>query len=78
MNTVYLSIGSNVQPERNLVAAVMVQTHVTAPRLKHDILQIIERQLGRVHQKKSGCTIDLDIMLFNNEIFERAFVDISR
>jgi 2-amino-4-hydroxy-6-hydroxymethyldihydropteridine diphosphokinase len=104
MNTVYLSIGSNLQPESNLVAAikllaektqvvamssvwettpiglinqpnflnmaVMVQTHVTAPRLKYDILQLIERQLGRVHQKKGGCTIDLDIMLFNNEIFE--------
>lgn len=105
-NTVYLSLGSNLQPEKNMVAATrmlaqysrllaissvwesapvgltaqpnflnaaaMIETELTAVQLKTDVLATIERDLGRVRQadKNAPRPMDLDIMLFNNQIFE--------
>ena len=125
-NTAYLSLGSNIEPEVNLYAAVVmlaqftrlvavssvwetqpvgllnqpdflnaaaiVQTRLTAAQLKQQVLSHIEQKLGRTRQgdKNGPRTIDLDIMLFNNqiltigqrhipdvEVLERAFVAIS-
>lgn len=105
-NTAYLSLGSNIEPVKNLRAAlkllaaktrliavssvwetapvgltdqpnflnaaVVVETPLTAAQLKQDVLTAIEQQLGRVRQadKNAPRPIDLDIVLFNREIFQ--------
>ncbi|MFN8459651.1 MAG: 2-amino-4-hydroxy-6-hydroxymethyldihydropteridine diphosphokinase [Anaerolineae bacterium] len=105
-NVAYLSLGSNIEPEANLPAAVrlltqlttlaaissvwetaplgvtsqanflnaaaVVETDLTASALKEEVLEAIERQLGRVRQadKNAPRPIDLDIMLFNEDILE--------
>ncbi|MDM8518576.1 2-amino-4-hydroxy-6-hydroxymethyldihydropteridine diphosphokinase [Anaerolineales bacterium HSG6] len=125
-NRAYLSLGSNIAPETNIVAAVeqlarrssllavssvwetvpigvttsqpnflnavvLIQTPLSAEALKYQLLTDIEQTMGRVrHQDKyAPRTIDIDIMLFNQqiltigvrkipntEIMERAFVAI--
>ncbi len=106
MNRAYLSLGSNINPEQNLRAAIeLLATHTrllavssvweTAPvgitdqpnflnaaaliatdlrpsALKWQVLRVIEAQL---HRDRSGHrfgprTIDIDLVLFNNAIFE--------
>lgn len=105
-NTVYLSLGSNIEPVNNLKAALemlaaktrliavssvwetepvglagqpnflnaaaIVETDLTAEQLKQQVLTPIEQSLGRVRQadKNAPRPIDLDIMLFNRQIFE--------
>jgi 2-amino-4-hydroxy-6-hydroxymethyldihydropteridine diphosphokinase len=105
MNIAYLSLGSNLEPEANLRAAVellaaqttliavssvwetrplgltgqpnflnaaaMAATSLTAEQLKREVLTPIEKCLGRVRQadKNAPRPIDLDIVLFNQEIF---------
>lgn len=105
-NIAYLSLGSNIEPVKNLRtalellaaktrlmavssvwetapvgltdqpnflnAAVIVETPLTAAQLKQDVLASIEQQLGRVRQadKNAPRPIDLDIVLFNREIFQ--------
>ena len=124
-NVAYLSLGSNIEPEANLTAAVamlaeltrlvaissvwetrplgllnqpnflnaaaIVHTKLNAVQLKQQVLSYIEQSLGRLRQgdKNGPRTIDIDIMLFNNqsimvgqrhipdnEVLERAFVAI--
>jgi 2-amino-4-hydroxy-6-hydroxymethyldihydropteridine diphosphokinase len=104
---VYISLGSNIEPQSNLLhaiqllgsrcvirrvssayitppqgfteqadfwnAAVMLTTGLTPLTLKHDVLDFIEATLGRVRDplnKNAPRTIDLDISLWNDEIFE--------
>ncbi len=106
MNRVYLSLGSNIEPEANLRVAVgllarqtkllavssvwetapigiadqpnflnmaaLVATELSAQRLKVTVLDAIE---SRLHRDRSGHrygprTIDIDLMLFNRDIFE--------
>jgi 2-amino-4-hydroxy-6-hydroxymethyldihydropteridine diphosphokinase len=105
LNRAYLSLGSNVEPEFNLVeaarmlaaktklvvassvwettplgstrqpnylnAAAIVDTELTVVQLKHDLIAEIERGLGRVRQldKFAPRPIDIDIMLFNRQLF---------
>lgn len=105
-NIAYLSLGSNIDAETNLRAALellaaqtrllavssvwetrpvelaeqpnflnaaaIVETELTAERLKREVLAAIEQRLGRVRQadKHALRPIDLDLMLFNREIFE--------
>lgn len=105
-NIAYLSLGSNIEPVKNLRAAlellatqtrliavssvwettpvrladqpnflnaaVVVETPLTAAQLKQNILASIEQQLGRVRQtdKNAPRPIDIDIVLFNREIFQ--------
>jgi 2-amino-4-hydroxy-6-hydroxymethyldihydropteridine diphosphokinase len=106
MNQVFISLGSNIDPEKNLPeavrrlaaqcrvrtvspvyetkpvgktdqpnfmnAAVLVETGLTAGELKSQVLQTIERELGRVRteDKNAPRTIDLDISLFDGEMLE--------
>lgn len=106
MNRAYISLGSNIDSERNLReavrrlslrcrllavspvyetapvgrtdqpnflnAAALVETKLTAVELKKDVLQVIEGELGRVRteDKNAPRTIDLDISLFNEEVFD--------
>jgi 2-amino-4-hydroxy-6-hydroxymethyldihydropteridine diphosphokinase len=103
-NTAYLSLGSNIEPETNikaavailaqltrlvavssvwetqpvgllnqpnfLNAAVIVHTPLSAAQLKQQVLSHIEQTLGRTRQanKNGPRTIDIDIMLFNDQI----------
>jgi 2-amino-4-hydroxy-6-hydroxymethyldihydropteridine diphosphokinase len=105
-NIAYLSLGSNIEPVKNLRAALdllatqtrlvavssvwetapvglteqpnflnavaIVETDLTAEQLKQNVLAAIEQQLGRIRQadKNAPRPIDLDIMLFNQEIFQ--------
>jgi len=106
MNRVFVSLGSNIEPERNLPeavrrlavscrllaaspvyetqpvgstgqpnflnAAVLVETEHSAAEFKINILDVIERELGRVRteDKYAARTIDLDISLFNEGVFD--------
>ncbi|MCL4302684.1 MAG: 2-amino-4-hydroxy-6-hydroxymethyldihydropteridine diphosphokinase [Anaerolineae bacterium] len=105
-NIAYLSLGSNINAEANLRAALellatqtrllavssvwetrpvglaeqpnflnaaaIIETELTAEELKREVLAAIEQRLGRVRQadKNAPRPIDLDLMLFNQEIFE--------
>jgi 2-amino-4-hydroxy-6-hydroxymethyldihydropteridine diphosphokinase len=56
-----------------LNTAVMVQTPLSAARLKDEILHSIENQLGRIRtqDKNSPRTIDLDIILFDQQVLDQ-------
>lgn len=106
-STVYISLGSNIDPEANLKRAidligqrctvlavshayrtppqgfidqddffnlaVKITTDLDAVTLKHSVLDWIERELKRVrdpNNKNAPRTIDLDISLWNNDIFD--------
>jgi 2-amino-4-hydroxy-6-hydroxymethyldihydropteridine diphosphokinase len=105
-NLVYLSLGSNIEPEENMRAAVemlatlaklravssvwetpplgltdqpnflnaaaMVETKLAAKQFKRQVIHPIERALGRVRtaDKFGPRSIDIDIILFNRDIFE--------
>ncbi len=105
-NLVYLDLGSNIEPEQNLPAAVellanfgvllgvssvwetkplglpeqpnylnagmLIETDLGAAEFKQIVIRNIEKKLGRVRTKNKNAprTIDIDIILFNNEIFE--------
>ena len=106
LNRVFVAIGSNIEPERNLKeavrllasrctllavspvyetkpvgktdqpdfmnAAALIETELEAKELKTQVLQAIEQSLGRVRSadKNAPRTIDLDITLFNDEVFD--------
>ena len=55
-----------------LNAAALIATELTAGQLKTNVLQVIERELGRVRteDKNAPRTIDLDISLFNDQVFD--------
>ena len=105
-NRVFVALGSNIEPTRNIGeavrllalrckliavspvyqtkpvgktdqpdfmnAAVLIETELGAAELKTQVLQEIERTLGRVRSadKNAPRTIDLDITLFNDEVFD--------
>lgn len=106
-STVYVSLGSNIQPETNLLQAlrllrtkchlaaissayrtppqgftqqaaflnmaVCVKTPLMPVTFKKELLDWIERQLGRQrdpHNKNAPRTIDLDISLWDDAVFE--------
>ncbi|MBZ0282080.1 MAG: 2-amino-4-hydroxy-6-hydroxymethyldihydropteridine diphosphokinase [Anaerolineae bacterium] len=99
-NTVFISLGSNTQPEYNLReavrllreyvtvitvspvyetapvsgegrsylnAAAQLETDLNPVDLKANVLRIIENRLGRMRDSSGDVTIDLDILLFNDE-----------
>jgi 2-amino-4-hydroxy-6-hydroxymethyldihydropteridine diphosphokinase len=106
LNTVYLSLGSNIEPEENMVAAVkllaqlthliavspvwetkpigltnqpnflnaaaVIETELDAAAFMEKVAYRIEQKLGRVRQanKNAPRTIDIDLILFNHQIFE--------
>lgn len=106
MNTVFVLLGSNIDKEKNLPAAVhllaqlsevqavssvyetvpvglspqpnffnaavQISTPLTAAAVKQELLVYIEQQLKRVRcsDKNAPRTIDADIVLFNDEIFD--------
>lgn len=53
-------------------AAVLLETDLTAAQLKSDVLDPIEQQLHRQRttDKNAPRTIDMDIILFNNEVLD--------
>ena len=55
-----------------LNAAALIATELTAGQLKTNVLQVIERELGRVRteDKNAPRTIDLDISLFNDQVLD--------
>lgn len=106
-DTVYISLGSNIEPQANLVKAIQLlqpscrvekvsSAYITPPQgfanqddfwniavqlltelspntLKHNVLDGIERTLKRVrdpNNKNAPRTIDLDISLWNDEVFD--------
>lgn len=105
-NLAYLSLGSNIEPEQNMISAVrllaamstlravssvwetkplgateqanflnaaaLVETDMAALEFKQNVLRPIEQSLGRVRSgdKYGPRTIDIDLMLFNRDIFE--------
>jgi 2-amino-4-hydroxy-6-hydroxymethyldihydropteridine diphosphokinase len=105
--TVYISLGSNIEPAENLRIAVSLladacrmekisSAYITPPQgfaeqddfwnvavkvttelnpitLKHQVLDVIEQKLKRIrdpHNKNAPRTIDLDISLWNNDVFD--------
>jgi 2-amino-4-hydroxy-6-hydroxymethyldihydropteridine diphosphokinase len=64
-------VGRTDQPNF-LNAAALIETGLTAAALKTRVLQVIEQDLGRVRtgDKNAPRTIDLDISLFGEEVFE--------
>lgn len=55
-----------------LNGAVIVETELSAPELKEKVLHQIEQDLGRVKvgNKNAPRTMDLDIILFNDDVLE--------
>jgi 2-amino-4-hydroxy-6-hydroxymethyldihydropteridine diphosphokinase len=64
-------LGLAAQPNF-LNAAAIVETGLSAAQLKQQVLAFIEQALGRVRQasKNAPRQIDIDIILFNEEVFE--------
>ncbi len=64
-------VGKTDQPNF-LNAAALVETDLTAPELKRQVLERIEQALGRVRtaDKNAPRTIDLDIALFGDQVIE--------
>jgi 2-amino-4-hydroxy-6-hydroxymethyldihydropteridine diphosphokinase len=64
-------VGKTDQPNF-LNAAALIETDLTAAELKTQVLQIIERELGRVRteDKNAPRTIDLDIALFDDQVLD--------
>lgn len=100
LNTVFIGLGSNTQPEYNLReavrllgeyvkiitvspvyettpisgeghsylnAAAQIETDLNPVELKASVLKAIENRLGRTRNSSGDVTIDLDILLFNDE-----------
>lgn len=106
VNRVFLSLGSNIDKERNLPAAVallrqwttvlavssayetppkglttqpsflnaavLIETPLNAEQIKEALIERVEQALGRERtaDKNAPRTIDLDISLFNDEVFD--------
>jgi len=106
LNTAYLSLGSNIKPEENIIAAVtllaemtrlvavspvwetkpigftnqpnflnaaaIVETDLDAGQFVENVAHVIEDYLGRMRQpnKNAPRTIDIDLILFNHQIFK--------
>ena len=53
-------------------AAILIQTDLTASEIKQQVINVIEARLKRVRQpdKNAPRTIDADIVLFNDAVFE--------
>lgn len=64
-------IGVLEQPNFLNLAAI-IQTELTAKKLKHQMLTEIEDKLGRTRwgNRYGPRTIDIDIMLFNNQVLK--------
>lgn len=64
-------VGKTDQPNF-LNAAVLIETDLSAEALKTQVLQVIERDLGRVRtaDKNAPRTIDLDIALFGESVLD--------
>lgn len=62
----------NTEGPNFLNAAALVETDLTAAELKVRVLQVIERELGRVRtaDKNAPRTIDLDIALFGDRVLD--------
>ena len=56
-----------------LNAAVLIETDLTAEQLRQNVLRKIEKQLGRVRttDKYAPRTIDLDILIYDQEIIDQ-------
>jgi 2-amino-4-hydroxy-6-hydroxymethyldihydropteridine diphosphokinase len=69
-----LPVGRPDQPNF-LNAAVRIETGLTAAQVKEAILGQIEKQLGRrrTADKNAPRTIDADLVLFNDEIFDYTY-----
>ncbi len=63
-------VGMTGQPNF-LNAAALIETKLTAAQFRREIIHRIEQALGRVRgaDKYGPRTIDIDLMLFNQEIF---------
>jgi len=66
-----IPVGSTGQPDF-LNAVALIETDLSAARLKSEVLEGIEQELGRVRtaDKYAARTIDLDILLYNDEVFD--------
>jgi 2-amino-4-hydroxy-6-hydroxymethyldihydropteridine diphosphokinase len=64
-------VGKTDQPNF-LNAAALIETDLTAAELKTQVLQVIEQELGRVRTKDKNAprTIDLDIVLFGDQVLD--------
>jgi 2-amino-4-hydroxy-6-hydroxymethyldihydropteridine diphosphokinase len=68
-------VGKTDQPNF-LNAAALIETDLTAAELKTQVLQVIERELGRgaagarTEDKNAPRTIDLDIALFGEQVLD--------
>jgi 2-amino-4-hydroxy-6-hydroxymethyldihydropteridine diphosphokinase len=103
---VYIALGSNIQPEKNLPAAVkalgdafgclqarssawqtpavgsdgpdflnavvLVESELTPGQLKFNVLRPLEEKMGRVRvaDKNAPRTIDMDVLLYDDELME--------
>jgi len=107
LHQAYLSLGSNIEPERNLPAAVrmlaehgrvaaasrvwetapvdrseqanylngavLLETTLLAEELRLEVIELIERSLGRVRNPADSYgprTIDIDITLFDRDVLQ--------
>lgn len=55
-----------------LNAAVLIRTRLSSQTLKENVIRKIETQLGRkrTHDKNAPRTIDIDILIFDNQVIE--------
>lgn len=73
VSRVYETVPVGLREQANFLnAAVWVETELDAARFKGEVLAGIEAALGRVRtaDKNAPRTIDADIALFNDEVFE--------
>jgi len=77
-SSIYETIPVGLRGQPNFLnAAILIESDLSASQLKADVLDTIEKKLKRVRMedKNAPRTIDMDIVLYDDQVFEYEHID---